>query len=185
MPLVRGAAMRLLLRPAAVMTSVGAVSNYGSQVHDLRGKLPVHSEKVYPIRPIEAIEGFVFHHSATHGWSLSRIASYHVKDRDWPGIAYHVAIGWDGKIYLLNDLTTASYHTQNHNYKNVGIVLVGNYQDGPMTPEMEASILKVLSWLGEQVQVGHIWLHRDTKSTLCPGDYAVEYLRPLQFGPRP
>lgn len=185
MPMVRAAALRYALRPAAVMSGVGAVGSFGSEIHDLRGKLPVHEERVYATREIDIIKGVVFHHTATSGVTLNRIALSHIRDRNWPGIAYHIAIGWDGKIYLLHDLTTISFHTANHNRRNVGIALIGNYHQRDLTPEMKASILKVLSWLGEQVEVEYIWLHRDTKPTACPGDYAVEYLRPLQFGPKP
>jgi len=185
MPLVRGAAFRFMLRPAAVMTSVGSVGSYGSEMHDLRGKLPIHSTKVYPTRDISEVKGIVFHHTATRAQTLKNISDFHVNGRGWPAIAYHIAIGSDGKVYLLHDLTTASYHTAGHNRRNIGIVLVGNYQDREMTPEMKESVIKVLKWVRSEVYIRHIWLHKDAVATACPGTYAIKYLEPLQFGPKP
>jgi hypothetical protein len=185
MPLVRGAAFRFMLRPAAVMTSVGSVGSYGSEMHDLRGKLPIHSTKVYPTRDISEVKGIVFHHTATRSQTLKSISDFHVNGRGWPAIAYHIAIGYDGKVYLLHDLTTASYHTAGRNRGNIGIALVGNYQDREMTPEMKASVLMVLEWIESDINIQHIWLHRDAGKTECPGRYAIEYLEPLQFGPKP
>ena len=185
MPLARGAAFRLMLRPAVVMTSVGAAGSYGSEIHDLRGELPIHSEKIYPTRSIDDVSGVVFHHTATKGQTLRGIADFHVNGRGWPAIAYHIAIGYDGKVYLLHDFTTASYHTSGHNRRNIGIVLVGNYQDRDLTPEMKKSIIRVLDWVNTEVDVQYIWLHKDAKATACPGKYAIDYLRPLQYGPKP
>lgn len=185
MPLARRAAFRLMLRPAVVITSVGSVGSYGSEVHDLRGELPIHSTKVYPERDIEDIRGIVFHHTATKGQTLRGIADFHVNGRGWPAIAYHIAIGYDGQVYLLHDFTTASYHTSGYNRGNIGIVLVGNYQERELPLEMKKSILMVLEWVESEVEVQHIWLHKDAKATACPGKYAINYLRPLQYGPKP
>lgn len=185
MPLARRAAFRLMLRPAVVITSVGSVGSYGSEVHDLRGELPIHSTKVYPERDIEDIRGIVFHHTATKGQTLRGIADFHVNGRGWPAIAYHIAIGYDGQVYLLHDFTTASYHTSGYNRGNIGIVLVGNYQERELPLEMKKSILMVLEWVESEVEVQHIWLHNDAKATACPGKYAINYLRPLQYGPKP
>jgi len=181
MPLVRRAAMRFILRPAVVMAGVGSAGTYGSQVHDLRGKLPVHQQKVYPTRELEEVTGVVFHHTATRGATLRSVADFHINGRGWPAIAYHIAIGYDGKVYLLNDFTTASYHSAGYNRRNIGIVLVGNYQEREMTPEMKDAVLKVLEWVKSEVDVQHILLHSDTKATACPGKYAITYLRPLQL----
>lgn len=183
--IARNLAMSTVVRPALVLTTVGSVTSYGSQIHDLRRELPVSETKHYGDRPIEAVRGVVFHHSATRGMTIRSIADMHIEQRGWPGIAYHIAIGYDGKIYLLHDLTTVSYHTRGNNYRNIGVVLIGNYHQREMTPEMEASILKVMTWLGEQVNLQYVWLHRDVVQTACPGQYAVPYLRSIQFGPLP
>jgi hypothetical protein len=175
----RSLAVRLLLRPTVVLTTVSSVA--GSGIRDLRGHLPVHKEKTYPTRSIEDVNGVVFHHTATTSASLRSVADFHINGRGWPAIAYHIAIGHDGQVYLLNDFTTASYHSAGHNRKNIGIVLIGNYEEREMTPEMKDAVLRVLEWVESEVNIQHILLHKDTKATACPGKYAIAYLRPLQL----
>ena len=185
MALARAAAFRAVIRPAVVLTGVGSITSFGSQIHDLRGSLAHHQTKHYGIRSEEAIEGVVFHHSATRGQSITSISEFHVESRGWPGIGYHFAIGYDGKIYLLNDPLTISYHTKDNNYRNIGVVLIGNYHERPLTPEMEQSITSLIEYLKDKYGIEYVWMHREAGKTICPGNYAVVYLTPKLFGPRP
>lgn len=167
------------------MTGVGSVTSYGSQIHDLRGELAHHETKQYGVRGEEVIEGIVIHHSATRGQSIKTISGFHVESRGWPGIGYHFAIGYDGKIYLLNDPTVISYHTKDNNYKNIGVVLIGHYHERPLTPEMKQAIDSLIEYLMDRYQIEYVWMHREVGRTVCPGNYAVAYLVPKLFGPRP
>jgi hypothetical protein len=172
-------------RAVAVMVGGGLLTGFGSQVIDLRGELPVSTTRHYTHRPIGNVEGVVWHHSATKGASIHSIAEYHVEVRQWPGVAYHYAIGWDGIVYVLNDPTTISYQAQGYNSRTIGVVLIGNYEERRPTPEMEASIARLNGYLREKYHLRFAWLHGETKSTLCPGKYAAAYLRPLLYWPRP
>ena len=185
MSFIRGVAFRAALRPALVMTGVGSVTSYGSQIHDLRGELTQHEYRTYGTRPEEDIKGAIFHHSATKGQSISSISDFHVVSRGWPGIGYHFAIGYDGKVYLLNDPTVVSYHTSGYNYNNVAVVLIGNFHERPLTIEMEVSIVGVIEYLKDRYGIEYVWMHREVGQTACPGDYAVTYLSPLLYGDRP
>lgn len=167
------------------MTGVGSVTSYGSQIHDLRGQLTQHEHREYGTRPESDIKGAIFHHSATKGQSISSISDFHVVSRGWPGIGYHFAIGYNGKVYLLNDPTVVSYHTSGYNYNNVAVVLIGNFHERPLTPEMEVSIVGVIEYLKDRYGVEYVWMHRELSATACPGDYAVAYLSPLLYGKRP
>lgn len=179
--------LTMVIAPRAVVTMVGGgvVAGFGSQIIDLRGQLPTSIEKHYGHRPVENIKGVVWHHSATRGQSIHTIAEYHIEVRGWPGIAYHYAIGWDGVVYALNSPETISYQSEGYNSKTIGVVLIGNYEERDLTPEMEASIIKLNDYLHGEFNLQFAWLHRDTKSTLCPGRYATEFLRPYLYGALP
>ena len=188
--------MVLMPRAAVTMTAAGTGIGYQSSVHqmqtenvsevqsvesievlDISGKLAKHSTKTYPRRNVNRVTGRVFHHSATTNQNLSTIAQYHVVSRGWPGIAYHIAIGWDGKIYLLNDFSIAFYHTAGHNARNIGIVLVGNYEQNRPSEAMVHSIERLREHLDAQ-GITIEYIHMDLVSTACPGRYAIEALRP-------
>jgi hypothetical protein len=105
----------------------------------------------------------------------------HVQVKHWPGIAYHYAIGWDGRVYLLNDPTTRSYHTQGWNSRTISVVLVGNYQEHTPSAAMMRSAEHLSEYLRERYHLRYALLHRDTKPTLCPGVKATALLRHLLY----
>jgi hypothetical protein len=181
--IARRVATKAIVRGAVAMGAVMSVE--GVHFTDLRGKLPVRQDVRYAVRDESRIEGAVFHHTATNGQTLRSIAQYHIEARKWPAIAYHYAIGYDGHIFLLNDPTTISYHTQGYNSRTISIVLIGNYQNNELSREMKNSIVVLSSYLNTLYDLQFMWMHSETKSTACPGNYAKEYLQPMLHGPRP
>lgn len=176
---------KVALRGAVTMTAAGGAIGYSSNIIDLRGKLPARPDAEYRNRPVEDVQGIVWHHSATNGQTIRSIAEYHTRAKGWPEIGYHYAVGYDGKIYQLLDVNKWSNHTQGHNRRNLAVVLIGNYHERPMTEAMKSACLYLQEYLSDEYNIQWVWLHRDTKPTACPGDYAAEFLRNLQFGPPP
>lgn len=172
-------------RATAVMLGGGLLTGFGSQVIDLRGQLPVSETRHYGQRQLSAVQGLVWHHSATAGATIHSIAEYHVEVKKWPAIAYHYAIGWDGVVYVLNDATTISYQAQGYNSHTIGVVLIGNYEEHEMSDAMKASAARLEDHLADKYGLQYVWLHRDTKATLCPGKYAAAWLRGLTYGRKP
>lgn len=195
--LVIRAAVVLLPRGAVTMTvagsGVGYQSNYVDlsdvtdriEVMDISGTLPHSPTKTYQYRRADQIKGLVFHHSATRGQTIRSMAEYQVEVRGWAGLGYHYAIGYDGRIYKCNDPLLKTNHTANHNTATIGAVLVGNYQEREPSEAMIRSAEHLEAYLMERYGLQFVWLHRETKPTLCPGDYAAARLRPLLIGPRP
>lgn len=172
-----------LARSAVVLTAVGSMAGYGTHWVDLRGSLPTNGR--YPRRNIESIEGAVVHHSATKAQSIYSIAQYHTMVNGWRGIAYHIAIGYDGVVYQLNDLESISTHAKGYNSRTIGVVLIGNYHEREMTNEMKSALIGVLEELGDTYKLKFVWAHRDARKTACPGKYAYEFLRSYLYGPKP
>lgn len=141
---------------------------------DLRGTLPANG--VYPTRDPSTITTRYWHHTATgDNATWAAIAKGHVQGRGWAGIGYHIGIDREGRIALLNSLSRITNHTSGRNTKGVGIVLLGNYDVSRPSEAMQASIERVRAYMdGRGIRVEY-W-HRETKSTACPGRYAVEYL---------
>lgn len=145
---------------------------------DLRGQLPTVAE--YPRRDMAKVNAIVVHHSATRGQSIRTIAEFHTQTRGWPAIAYHYAIGWDGKVYLLNDVDTRTNHAQGFNTRSIGVCFIGDYDRQPLTPEAVQAFSHLLAYLRSEHGYLEVLYHRDTKATECPGDSAVAALRPFK-----
>jgi N-acetyl-anhydromuramyl-L-alanine amidase AmpD len=145
---------------------------------DLRGKLPTTGE--YPARDMDRVDAIVVHHSATRGQTIRSIAEFHTATRGWPSIAYHFAVGWDGKVYQLNDVERRTNHAQGFNSRSIGVCLIGDYEAHPVPPETVHSLSHLIEALSEQYGPLRIVLHSETKQTKCPGYWgreAVERIR--------
>lgn len=134
----------------------------------------------------------VLHHSATADGSVESINSMHI-DRGWDGIDYHIVIGNgsgmdDGRLqptyrwwqqetgaHALPDGTApAALDAEGGNAYNrygIGIVLVGNFNDGRPTAAQLEKLARVVVELAERfnVPMSNIVCHRDIKLTDCPG----------------
>lgn len=176
---------KVAVRGAVVMTLAGAPAEYESKYVDLRGKLPRREGVEYRTRPAASVTTLVWHHTATRGQGFSSIAQYHTESKGWPEIGYHFGVNYRGVWYHLLDVTKWSNHTQGHNRNAIAAVLLGNYDVVRPTEEMKLAAAEMQWDLVERYDIKRVWLHRDTKPTACPGRHAVEFLRPMQFGPKP
>ncbi len=169
-------AAKAVIRGAVCMGCV--VSFDGIPFIDLRGKLPITGE--YPIRSMERVDAIVIHHSATRGQTIRSIAEFHTATRGWPSIAYHFAVGWDGKVYQLNDVERRTNHAQGFNSRSIGVCLIGDYEAHPVPPETVHSLIHLIEVLNSEYGPLRIVLHSETKQTKCPGYWgreAVEQIR--------
>lgn len=175
-------AIVLAPRAAVTMTGAGYAVDYESTFHDLRGTLPERTDVRYSHRNVSSIQGLVIHHSATKGQSIRSMAQFHTQTRGWPAIAYHFAIGWDGKVYQLNDVDRLTYHAQGHNARTIGVVIIGNYEDQQLSLPAEAALMNLAYYLKDEYHLRYMWLHRQVRSTACPGAHVVELITPYLYG---
>ena len=140
--------------------------------------------KSYKFRPIDAVLDITIHHTAGDvDDDVDAIAKFHVKKRGWPGIAYHVAVDQDGKVFLLNPLEKRTYHDSGENTNSIGIVLIGNFEEIAPSKEMIKTVTHLIDLfcMHPDLNIGEIRGHKDTSPTLCPGKNAYNKLKPL-FG---
>lgn len=166
---------KVAVRGAFLAIGVGADV---SPFVDLRGQLPVDGQ--YPLRNMERVDTQIIHHSATTGSSIHSIAQFHIEARGWPAIAYHFAIGWDGKCYQLNDVDRRTNHAAGWNSRSIGVVLIGNYEERPVPAEVVKACERLTAYIAETYGAHTILFHRDTKITVCPGKFATEALQGLK-----
>lgn len=173
--------------PRAVLTMVpGLAISDGAPYKDLTAELPVSSSKHYSIRPLSAVDGVVWHHSATPTTaSIRNMAEFHIEVRKWPAIAYHWAIDMDGVIYKLHDMDVTSYQAQGHNSHTAGALLIGNFDKIEPSEKMEMSAYRLQAYLKETYNLKTSWYHGETKATACPGKFAIPLIKSMQYGPRP
>jgi hypothetical protein len=152
-----------------------AVASGEMPIVDLRGQLPTAGQ--YPLRDMNNVDAVVVHHSASRGQSIRNLAEYHIAVRGWSGIGYHFAVGWNGVVYMMNDVERRTNHAQGHNSHTIGVVMVGSYDTISPSDATIESTLRLIQHLGNMYGADSVVFHRDLKATACPGQGAVDALR--------
>lgn len=141
-----------------------------SGIMDLRATL----NGAYKTRPLSAITTCVIHHTAADIDSTpEQIADYHVNSRGYPGIAYHLLVNREGRVYYCGDLRTIRYHAGEHNPTTVGIVLTGDFTKYYPLPSQLAGARKAIAFVQQQLgRTVPVVGHRDLlgMATECPGN---------------
>ena len=139
-------------------------------------ELSQHYSKTYRTRPTDSLYITIHHTAGNRDESIESISKFHVEQRGFPEIAYHIAIDKDGNVNFLNWLDELTWHDAGSNTNSIGIVLVGNYEEYYPTGDMLDRLEDVTDWLCKNsgIKIRGIRAHKDTpdSATACCGKYA-------------
>ena len=140
-------------------------------IQDITNDLPKNGSWEY--RPLSGVTDITIHHTATgNSWPPGRIADLHIKERQWPGIAYHFLVYESGKVYQTNNLASRTYHNGYNNTKAIGISMVGNYETSYPTEKQLQSVVSLCKQLKKEIPtITNLVGHKEYPgaSTACPG----------------
>lgn len=135
-----------------------------------------------PVGPARdhTIRRLTVHHSATPTTTtvtgpahLRAYQAFHMDDRGWTDIAYHVAVDRAGVVYELRDWrtvgdTSTAYDPTGHFL----LLLDGNFDEHDVSDAQLQGAAAVLAWAADHfaVDLADTRAHRDLASTACPGD---------------
>lgn len=130
------------------------------------------------------INTLTVHHTATSNnyvnaiHEIRSIQRFHMYGRGWCDIGYHFIIDRDGNIYACRPLWAVGAHVKGHNYGNIGISLLGNYDEVDLNKKQLDALIKLVTWLcwKYNISMENIKGHRDYAATRCPGEYLYEKL---------
>jgi len=119
------------------------------------------------------------HHTATpnvYGDAaevVRAIQRYHMDERGFIDIGYHYLIDREGRIYEGRPEGVVGAHVAGQNTGNIGVTIIGNYEEADVTPASQAALEALLAWLCYKhgIPVDAIKGHRDYAPTTCPGKY--------------
>ncbi len=128
-------------------------------------------------RAIEAPTRVTIHHvggSVGDTVTWLRNADYQTRvGKGWCDQMYHFAIARDGKVYEMVSSGRRGAHVDGQNTKNLGIVLLGNFQTETPTPQMLASLQNLLRGVRRVYSIPSsrvaIKGHFELAPTACPG----------------
>jgi hypothetical protein len=136
---------------------------------------------VYPPELRGVLTTIVVHHSAFGTSEPAAIQDLHMDARGFADIAYHYVIGLDGTIYEGREIHVRGAHVQGYNTGSLGIVLIGNFNEGEPSAAQVESLSGLVDYLRYTYGIRYLAGHKDypeqsPDGTLCPGEHLYALL---------
>jgi hypothetical protein len=132
------------------------------------------------------------HHTAgpkAQGWG--EIAQFHVTNRQWAGIGYHIGIR-GGRVSYLGDVSRGRACCMDQNHRVICVCLTGDYEREALDPADAGALMRVVDVIQRwaRVTVGRALAvkgHREVpgQSTACPGRNLLPLVHQLASGVAP
>ncbi|MFW5966141.1 MAG: N-acetylmuramoyl-L-alanine amidase [Persicimonas sp.] len=123
---------------------------------------------------------FTIHHTTGPNDTAKSVQNYHMDKRGWLDVGYHYMIDKQGKIYQGNPVDRQGAHAYGHNVGNIGIALLGDYENNEPHQAQIDAVGKLMRQLadkyGIEVDQDTVSGHRDLGSTVCPGQALYDRL---------
>ncbi len=155
----------------------------------------VHGPNLAQMRRMNGVERITVHHTAwmmnTDAWQptageLEHVREFHsghgTKDRGWADIAYHFVVDRAGRVWQARPLAYQGAHVKGHNEHNLGIVLLGNFdQQSPAAAQLIALsnfMVYVRGLYG--VPLVEVHTHGELGKTGCPGQRLQAFMNRIR-----
>ena len=130
-----------------------------------------------PSRFTQAVKYLVLHHAAGNG-SVEAIHAYHRDTNGWAGIAYHLYVRKDGKVYAGRPMNCQGGHCLNYNGVSIGICFEGNFETETMSEAQKAGGVEAVRYAMGYYPGMKIVGHRELGATDCPGkNFPLDYFK--------
>ncbi len=143
------------------------------------------------IEPMQPIYRITVHHSGDAEDAIGN-PEKHLREfervhqnKGWACIGYHFVIARDGQVYEARPLKYQGAHsTGDNNIGNIGICLLGNFDNRPIPATQRQALESVIARLRKQYAIKrtNVFGHRDFKTTDCPGRYAMDWVEAYKGG---
>ncbi|MBN2301700.1 MAG: N-acetylmuramoyl-L-alanine amidase, partial [Lentisphaerae bacterium] len=112
---------------------------------------------------------------------LKGILISHV-DLGYGDIAYHLVIDRAGRVWEGRSLMYEGAHVSGQNEKNIGVMLLGNFEEQKPSEEQIAAMKLLVSLLRNRYRIKkhRIYGHCDLGPSLCPGKHLYEHVVALR-----
>lgn len=99
--------------------------------------------------------------------------------RNWADIGYHYIIDPQGRVWEGRPIRFQGAHVHNNNEHNLGIMVLGNFDEQKPTPEALATLDAFLAdrMRGCRVSLDRVLTHQEINPTACPGKNLQAYMR--------
>ena len=143
--------------------------------------------------PLNGVRRITIHHSAmasSHlrgkaeaAGMLEKIRRVHV-GQQWADIGYHYIIDPSGRIWEGRPIQYQGAHVKLNNENNLGIMLMGNFEDERPSPEALSALDSFVAdrMRAYRVPITRVYTHKELMPTACPGRALQRYMEETRSG---
>ncbi|MEM0913911.1 MAG: peptidoglycan recognition family protein [Planctomycetota bacterium] len=133
------------------------------------------------VSPMRGVQRVTVHHE---GWRpfyatdrnatanrLEIIRASHTGKRGWGDIGYHYVVDRAGRTWQARPLAYQGAHVKNRNEHNIGVLVLGNFEQQTPTNAQLAGLQATLAGLcaAHRITPARVHTHREFNPTACPG----------------
>lgn len=173
----------------------------GEGITALPSSLPIHGRGEWTdqgvvmalANPMAGVQRITIHHDAIHSSGLydqgdairrlQTIRKSHL-NQQWADIGYHYVIDPQGRIWEGRPIRFQGAHVKNNNEGNLGIMVMGNFDDEMPTGAALASLDAFIAdrMRAYRVPMNRVFTHQEINPTACPGRNLQAYMRQTRSG---
>ncbi|MDO8585586.1 MAG: peptidoglycan recognition family protein [Armatimonadota bacterium] len=135
-------------------------------------------ERLKQLKPTRTIDRIVVHHfyrPTAAQWkglrTLEQVRHFHVEEKGWEDIGYHVVMGPDSTIWLARPIEQAGAHCKGQNSRSVGLAFAADFDTEDPAANGLATGHQAAAAICERFEISdeNIFFHRDFAPKSCPG----------------
>ena len=151
------------------------------------------AQKAWRMRGIGDVDRVTIHHTAGGkdvntdkddvAAAIQGVLASHTQ-RGYGDIAYHLIIDYSGRVWEGRPLAYEGAHVQDQNERNIGIMLLGNFEIQEPSKKQIDSMKQLVDLVRAQYRIKRhrIYGHRDLGASACPGTNLYVYVQKLKEG---
>ncbi len=99
-------------------------------------------------------------------------------------IAYHFVVDYAGRVWEGRSLSYEGAHVSHQNARNLGVLMLGNFEQQTPSPEAVETTKVIVSLLRDRfgIKRHRVYGHRDLGSSVCPGKNLYPHVVALREG---
>jgi hypothetical protein len=147
------------------------------------------------INPMGGVNRITVHHDGMPPTSLrgkgdvtsrlEQIREAHINhDPPWADIGYHYIIDPQGRVWEGRPVQYQGAHVKDHNEHNLGVMLLGNFDEQRPTPEALTTLDLFIAdrMRAYRVPMSRVFTHQEINPTRCPGQNLQSYMLATRSG---
>ena len=139
-------------------------------------ELKAHLKQLKPSRAIARVIIHHFYRPTAAQWkglpTLQQVRNYHVNEKGWSDIGYHIVIGPDDTIWLARPIEQSGAHCKGQNSHSVGLAYAADFDSEDPASHGLATGHKAAAAVCARFKISEddVCFHRDFAPKSCPGN---------------